>query len=593
MGQRAWKVGGRVKRALDVPEGADLAGFTVESLLGAGTCGAVYRAHRGGELFALKLQLLEELAGWAEREVTILLRLQHPNVVGFRACGTWPDRSPRLFYLAMELVEGRPLHPWVREQNPCARQAALLLRGLARGLAAAHAAGVLHRDVKESNIVVRERDGEPVLVDFGVGDYTGAPRLTWGVLPPGTPLYRSPEALAFQEAHWREPGAHYTASPTDDLYALGVVMHWVLTGQYPFSVQDDPGVVIHQPPPVSHEVNPRVPPALGALCLRLLSKSPEARGSAEALAAEVEALLAGADASWEVPLREDAGEHVGAPLPAEPPRPTPPAAAPRGPTGSALARRPHVPRHRSRAPWRAVVPAALAACLLAGLVPWVGRERRGAQPASRVDVVDRREVARSASGLEPAGAAVSAAPPQEPDMSVKTTPSSHAPALTPSEGLRPLVRTLATTAACTGLACASGPQVRPPPASEPCPPGAQEAMKSLGIAVDNEQHGSATFSPRGQGRQVLTVREGPVRIRVGLGLGELDNGTATGRIFLADRVYGYFDQATTADGHSFPVCLVLMEPGVGRGVPRLPGDSDPGSTRLDSEVELQAVERFE
>lgn len=176
-------------------------------------------------------------------------------------------------------------------------------------------------------------------------------------------------------------------------------------------------------------------------------------------------------------------------------------------------------------------------------------------------------------------------------MPVKMTPPTTATP-TPSGGWGPMGRALATAAACTGLACSSGPQVRPPPRPEPCPPGAMEAMKELGIKVGWAQHGTATFTLRGGESEVMTVREGPVQIRVGLGLGKLDNGTATGRIFVADRVYGYFDRATTKGGQSFPVCLVLRESGIGHGVPQQPGDTSPDSARIYSEVELEAVEHF-
>lgn len=601
MAQGAWKARENGWRVLDVPDGADIAGFTVEGLLGTGACGAVYRARRGEECFALKLLSLKELAGWAEREVTILLRLKHPNVVGFRACGTWPDRSPCFFYLAMELVEGTTVQPWARQENPSARRAALLLRGLARGLAAAHAADVLHRDVKESNVMVREQDGEPVLVDFGVGDYTGAPRLTQGVLPPGTPLYRSPEALAFQEAHWRNPQARYTATPADDLYALGVLFYLVLTGQYPAG----PGTHL---PPGPRELNPRVPRALSALCLRLLSPKPGERGSAQGLCTELEELLANAGAGWDVPLQASPGDRHA--VPAAPPPDTEsrpgqapsPSAAPEA-AGAGDARKPPggSPPHRGRLARFAVL-AGLGVCLAL-----VVAHLRGGQPEPQPQPATAagREMAPPASGPEPAGAAVppqavstpaaaaQAAPQQEPDMPVKTTPpTADAPTPPSSGGWSPVGRALATFAACTGLACASGPQVRPPPPPEPCPPGAQEAMKALGINVDNEQSGSATFSPRGEGFQELTVREGPVTIRMGLGLGQLDNGTATGRLFLADRLYGYFDRATTKDGRTFPVCLVLIQPGVGRGVPLQPGDTAPGSARVMSTVELESVEHF-
>ena len=130
----------------EVERGTDVGGFTVEGVLGRGGCGAVFRARRGGQSFALKLQSLSELGGWAQREVAILTRLGHPNVVRFHACGLWPDEAPRWFYLAMALVEGRTLNEWVAEENPGARRAACLARDLARGLAAAHGDGVLHRD---------------------------------------------------------------------------------------------------------------------------------------------------------------------------------------------------------------------------------------------------------------------------------------------------------------------------------------------------------------------------------------------------------------------------------------------------------------
>lgn len=186
----------------DDSPGTRIAGFTLGKRLGSGACGDVYLAMRDGEEVALKLQYLHRMAGWPERECAILLRLRHPNVVAFRACGKFPGVAPRLFYLAMECVRGRTLHQWVEEENPSARQVARLLRGMALGLEATHAAGVVHRDLKESNVMVREPDGEPVLVDFGVGDFAGAPA------SPRASCRRAPCAIAARR-HWRfaEPAA--------------------------------------------------------------------------------------------------------------------------------------------------------------------------------------------------------------------------------------------------------------------------------------------------------------------------------------------------------------------------------------------------
>ena len=287
--------------------GTRIAGFTLGKRLGSGACGDVYLATRDGEEVALKLQDLHKMAGWPERECAILLRLRHPNVVGFRACGKYPGEAPRMFYLAMECVRGRTLHQWVEEENPNARQVARLLRGMALGLKATHAAGVVHRDIKESNVMVREPDGEPVLVDFGVGDFAGAPRLTQCILPPGTLRYRSPEAIAFRRGGSSATNPRYRCGPADDIYALGVVLYGMLTGRPPFPDVATPSeieAVISETPGAPHAVNPRVPVVLSELCLRLLAKAPEARGSATALIVEVEQALATADATWDAPLCE-------------------------------------------------------------------------------------------------------------------------------------------------------------------------------------------------------------------------------------------------------------------------------------------------
>ncbi|HZI14216.1 MAG TPA: serine/threonine protein kinase, partial [Myxococcus sp.] len=125
-----------------------------------------------------------------------------------------------------------------------------------------------------------------------------------GVLLPGTQRYRSPEARAF---HRDGGGCPYVPSPADDVYALGAVFYWVLTGRHPFEGADTPeevDAVLHQAPVAPDALNPRVPPVLGALCLRLLSKRPEARGGARELCEALETALEGADAGWETALGE-------------------------------------------------------------------------------------------------------------------------------------------------------------------------------------------------------------------------------------------------------------------------------------------------
>ncbi|HZH16465.1 MAG TPA: serine/threonine-protein kinase, partial [Archangium sp.] len=262
-----------------VPPGTDIGGYLVEEKLGAGGFGAVYRARRGGRLYALKLIPLWGLAEWAEREVAILLRLKHSNLVRIRGHGQWPDEAPQYFFIVMDYVEGRRLDVWAREENPSAREVVLKVRGVVRGLGAAHQAKVVHRDLKESNVIERASDGEAVVVDFGAGGYESAPSITGGVLPPGTPEYRAPEAWRFQQEHGDERGRSYQPGPSDDLYALGVVLYWLLTGRQPFLPDEAAGVeaVLNRAPKPPHVLNPRVPEALSAVCMRLLAKEPEER----------------------------------------------------------------------------------------------------------------------------------------------------------------------------------------------------------------------------------------------------------------------------------------------------------------------------
>ena len=557
-------------------------------------------------------------------------------MVGFRACGLYPGSEPRWFYLAMEYVRGRTLQQWVDEENPGARRVAELLRGMARGLAATHAASVLHRDIKEHNVVVREEDGEAVLVDFGVGDYPGAPRLTRGVLPPGTERYRSPEALAFRLASSLSSGARYVPTPSDDVYALGVVVYWMLTGRHPFTDVETPSEVaqlISQAPEAPHVANPRVPSVLSGLCMRLLSKQPEERATAKALCAAVEEALSGADAGWEVPLCE---EHPAVPAPplewpeddaealelwfevgaggGHPPRrgrrPGPPAPAPEPARGLEVAPAP-LPHARPAMgpgarvpPVRAGIPRVGGALVgvgvfLAGALLLAGTWRTGLPPKD-----SRREVASAgappesgpASMPSPAAPTAAATAPlavsaQKEDMPLKTL--DPVPPAAPPGASRPrgaLARTLVTAAACTALACPGGPQVRPPPDPEACPEGAVEAMKALGIRMG--RRGLVFF---GGMEPYVTVREGPVRVQVENVLGGLAHGHVRGRLFVrGDRVYARFTEATVEGGKTVPVCLSMVDPRTGaNGVVREDRGGDSDSARILVGPDAMAVPGFE
>jgi serine/threonine protein kinase len=289
-----------------VEPGTDVGSYIVEEQLGSGGFGTVYLARRGEQRYAVKLVPLAQVGEWGVREVLALSRVRHPNVAGLHGFWRWPDSVPRFLVVAMQYVRGRRLDEWAREENPSALQVVRLVLSLARALEAVHRAKVLHLDMKPANILVREVDGEPVLVDFGVSGWEESTGMTGYVVPLGTYNYRSPESWDFQSRLGQQPGARYRPTPADDLYALGVVLYFLLTDRVPFAVDlpEDAMAVRTQPPVPPHVHNARVPLELSQLCLRLLEKRPEARLGTLELRQQAEPLLERRGAQWEQPLCE-------------------------------------------------------------------------------------------------------------------------------------------------------------------------------------------------------------------------------------------------------------------------------------------------
>jgi serine/threonine-protein kinase len=308
--RRQWmrRLGRKGAREQFLPKlGEVVGGFTLEARLGAGNYGTVYRARRGQEVYALKLLYLPHAGACAFRELEVLLRLHHVGLVRVEAHGHHghhPEFGSLFLYLVMDYVPGLSLDEYVERHNPPALWAARAVLALAAQLSVAHAAGVVHRDIKEDNVVVEEEKGA-VLVDYGVGTFPGALVVSGGLLP-NAPCFRPPEAWRFQRE--APVGERYEASARDDLWGLGVLLHGLLTGLRPFDGESEEEVeeaVLNARPLPPHERNPRVPPALSAVCVRMLEKEPEARyPDAEAVAVALEEALEGADASWEVPLCE-------------------------------------------------------------------------------------------------------------------------------------------------------------------------------------------------------------------------------------------------------------------------------------------------
>ncbi len=261
--------------------------WTVVRLLGVGGFGFVYEVEREGQRFALKLAALppgptdsERLDARAVNEVACLRLLSHEHIVRVHAQGRWPEAESGRHYFVMDLVEGTRLSDWCLRARPPLRAVVEVGGKLALALAAMHEAGVLHRDLKQDNVLVRQ-DGQPVIIDFGIATHAGASPLTTHILPPGTTHYRSPESLTFFRRRHFEPGGSYTFQPTDDLYALGVLLYETLTGRPPFPPHLPEaqllGAIEFLTPPSPASLNPQVPEVLSAVVMRLLAKKPEDR----------------------------------------------------------------------------------------------------------------------------------------------------------------------------------------------------------------------------------------------------------------------------------------------------------------------------
>ncbi|MEJ7841489.1 MAG: protein kinase, partial [Rubrobacter sp.] len=255
--------------------------------------GSVYRAHdaRLGREVAVKV-LGEHHAGSPEfverfgREVKSVASLDHPNIVRVFDSGEVEDGSP---YMAMELVDGGTLKDRIRDSGPLPpREAARVALQVADALGAAHAAGIVHRDVKPENVLLT-KDGEVKVADFGIARATEATAMTHTSMILGTVPYLSPEQAR------GEP-----VGPASDLYSLGVVLYEALTGRTPFGTGEHINPVAiamkhcTEPAPSPRASNREVPRALELVTLTLMRKQPAERyASAAALADDLAAFLRG------------------------------------------------------------------------------------------------------------------------------------------------------------------------------------------------------------------------------------------------------------------------------------------------------------
>jgi serine/threonine-protein kinase len=218
-----------VARSNAVPDkliGRTLGDFRIEELLGRGSSGRVYRAVQSSLNRPVALKVLEEGLFTLEeqksrflREAEYIARLEHPNVVPIYTAG----QHENFYYFAMRLVRGVTLAQRLREPLDL-RDGLRWLAEVCGALNYAHERGVVHRDVKPTNIMIA--DGCAVLVDLGVARLLESTTITTSDAFVGTPLYFSPEQ-ARQER----------AGPESDLYAVGIILYEMAVGCHPFETE--------------------------------------------------------------------------------------------------------------------------------------------------------------------------------------------------------------------------------------------------------------------------------------------------------------------------------------------------------------------
>src|SRR2546428_774995 len=248
--------------------------YEVEAVLGRGAMGMVYlaRDRRIGRRVALKTVQIgqkfddesdaTEFFQRLQREAEVCGSMQHPNIVTLYEPGYGKNG---ISFLATEYVEGESLRDRLKRSKPLPLDDALRIgEDILRGLAYAHAKGVIHRDIKPANILLSS-EGQAKIADFGIARPVNSDLTAVGSML-GTPNYMSPEQVKCA-----------AVTTKSDLFSVGVVLYEMLTGVKPFTASDVSSIlrnVVDKDPALASEVNPEVPEPIGRFVAGLFAKKP-------------------------------------------------------------------------------------------------------------------------------------------------------------------------------------------------------------------------------------------------------------------------------------------------------------------------------
>ena len=514
--------------------------YRVVRRLGSGGFSTVLLVEQEGRPFTMKMAArppgAEDEARVDERavrEAVALGHFQHPHLPKVYETGRWPDVDSGYFFVITEYIPGCTFNRWRWKTQAPLRRLVEEVAEAARVLAELHERGVVHRDFKADNLLIREGDEKLFLTDFGSAFLPGAYTLTQ-VLPPATFHNLPPECATFLiNGEW-EQGARLPADPAMDLYGLGTLLYEALTDCHPFSPRLPQAQLLlaieSVVPKEPMRLDPRVPRGLNDLTMRLLAKKPEQRpASARAVHEELTRMLEteGDSEHWKHPYAFATREE-------EPLAPSGERAAPEAsfPAGRAEDARKEPGRLGRR--WRALLALAVTAGVLG--VGW---------SLVRAGCVSAFELACSGAGSTEKGSH---------PLFPSSTADDTTPKLNPTSNLCTWLGACATAA--NLLACASAP-VRP--AMEPllaqCPPEARQTASRLGLkSIMQVQLVNVTCAGPGDFCNTVNVKSGPVEGELILNDEDFLKVTGEAKVF-PDRVYIYFDRLhPTPEGPPVPFC---------------------------------------
>jgi len=303
--------------------GTMIDGYKVIKPLGDGGFAFVYLVEKDGKQYALKLARHRQASGDDKRthartlrELGILLLFaDHPNIIHACGHGYVPDKASGNVYLVLDYVDGWTLGEWMERKHPTVHEVLCVFVKIAAALAYIHIRGVLHRDVKWANILIRKSDGEPIIIDLGCASHALAEDLTDGGVPPGTDRSRAPRQFQFLREHKEEHRARYAFQVSDEIFAYGVMLYDLLTDPRP--TEDRPREQlnhIRRMPEPAHKLNPRVPLAVSEWVQSLLARDPSKRPvDTEALRREAAELAASTSAGYLEPVHLPSEQRQPAP----------------------------------------------------------------------------------------------------------------------------------------------------------------------------------------------------------------------------------------------------------------------------------------